>query len=267
MSAYADRVVVVTGASEGIGRAFCLELARRRARLVVAARNVERLQSLAAQCRDIGAQVLVQSTDVMSAASCRALIEAAVAHHGTLDVLVNNAGGTMWTPFDAIEDLSIFDRQMRLNYLGSVYPTFYALPYLKQSRGRLVGVASVAGLTGVPTRTAYAAAKHAVIGFFDSLRIELDGSGVSVTVICPDFVLSEIHRRALGADGKPLGKSPLDESRIMSAERCAELMARAIEERRRLLITSVRGRVGRWLGVIAPALIDRLAARAIRRGH
>ena len=267
MSAYADRVVVVTGASEGIGRALCLELARRRARLVVAARNVERLQTLAAQCRDRGAQVLVQPVDVTVADSCRALIEATVAHHGTLDVLVNNAGGTMWTPFAAIEDLSIFDCLMRLNYLGSVYPTFYALPYLKQSRGRLVGVASVAGLTGIPTRTAYAAAKHAAVGFFDSLRIELRGSGVSVTVVCPDFVLSETHRRALGADGKPLGRSPLDQSRIMTAERCAALMAHAIARRRRLLITSLRGRAGRWLGVIAPALIDRIAARAIRRGH
>jgi len=267
MSAYADRVVVVTGASEGIGRALCLELARRRARLVVAARNVERLQTLAMRCRDLGAQVLVQPVEVTAADSCRALIEATVAHHGTLDVLVNNAGGTMWTPFDAIEDLSIFDRMMWLNYLGSVYPTFYALPYLKQSRGRLVGVASVAGLTGIPTRTAYAAAKHAAVGFFDSLRIELRGSGVSVTVVCPDFVLSEIHRRALGADGKPLGKSPLDESRIMTAERCAALMAHAIARRRRLLITSLRGRAGRWLGVIAPALVDRIAARAIHRGH
>ena len=105
----------------------------------------------------------------------------------------------MWTPFEQVEDLTIFDRLMQLNYLGSVYPTYFALPHLRRSRGRLVAVASVAGLVGVPTRTAYSAAKHAVVGFFDSLRIELDGSGVSVTVICPDFVLSEIHRRAPAA--------------------------------------------------------------------
>jgi len=125
----------------------------------------------------------------------------------------------------------------------------------------------VAGLVGVPTRTAYSAAKHAVVGFFDALRVELHGSGVTVTVICPDFVLSEIHRRALGGDGRPLGRSPLQEAKIMTAERCAELMIDAMAARRRILITSRRGRFGRWLSVVAPSLIDRVAAKAIRDGR
>ena len=99
---------------------------------------------------------------------------------------------------------SIFERLMRLNYLGSVYPTFHALPHLKRAGGRIVAVASMAGLIGVPTRTGYSAAKHAVVGFFDSLRVELADAGVSVTVVCPDFVVSEIHKRALGPDGRPL---------------------------------------------------------------
>ena len=170
----------------------------------------------------------------------------------------------MWTPFEAIQDLSIFERLMRLNYLGSVYCTYYALPHLKQRKGRIVGVSSVAGLCGVPTRTAYAASKHAMFGFFDSLRVELAGTGVTVTMVAPDFVLSEIHRRALGADGQPLGKSPLQEDKIMTAEACAALIVQAIERRDRLLLTSLRGKIGRWLAMLAPGFMDRIAAKAIR---
>jgi short-subunit dehydrogenase len=130
-----------------------------------------------------------------------------------------------------------------------------------------VAVSSLAGLTGVPTRTGYAASKHAVFGFFDSLRIELAGTGVTVTLVAPDFVVSEIHRRAAGPDGKPLGESPMQESRIMTAERCAEHIVDAMQRRQRLRILSLRGRVGRFVRLIAPGLIDAIAARAVRLGR
>jgi len=263
MAAFADQVVVVTGASEGIGRAFCIALAPQRPRFVLAARNRERLESLAEECRRLGAQARVVPTDVTAEDACRALIDSAVTAFGRIDVLVNNAGGTMWTRLDEIRDLSIFERLMRLNYLGSVYPTFHALPHLQQSRGRIVAVASMAGLIGVPTRTGYAAAKHAIVGFFDSLRVELLDSGVTVTLICPDFVVSEIHKRALGPDGRPLGDNPMANSKIMTAEQCAGLMIRAIERRERLLVTSGRGRLARWLKLLVPGAIERMAARAI----
>lgn len=264
MAAFAGQVVVVTGASEGIGRAFCLALAPQQPRLVLSARNVERLQSLADECRRLGAEAQVIPADVTDEPSCRALIEATVATYGGIDVLVNNAGGTMWTRLDEIRDLSIFEQLMRLNYLGSVYPTYHALPHLKRSRGRIVGVSSMAGLIGVPTRTGYSAAKHAVIGFFESLRVELDGTGVSVTLVCPDFVVSEIHKRALGPDGRPLGDNPMQGSNIMTAEECARIMIEAIGRRERMVLTSGRGRLARWLQLLRPSLLDGMAARAIR---
>src|SRR5262249_48243068 len=161
----------------------------------------------------------------------RRLIEQTVARLGALDVLVNNAGIGMLARFDEVSDLSVYDRLMKVNYLGCVYPTYYALPHLKKSRGQIVVMSSLAGLTGVPTRTAYAASKHAVFGFFDSLRIELDGTGVSVTIVAPYFVLSEIHRRAAGADGKALGTTPMQEDKIMTAEECAALSVRGMERR------------------------------------
>ncbi len=264
MAAFTDQVIVVTGASEGIGRALCLVLAPQKPRLVLAARNVDRLNELKAEVEALGAQALVVPTDVTEEAACRALIEAAVAAFGQIDVLINNAGGTMWTLMEDLEDLSIYDRLMRLNYLSAVYCTYFALPHLKKSKGRIVGLSSVAGITGVPTRTAYSASKHAMFGFFDSLRIEVAPYGVSVTMAAPDYVLSEIHRRALGKDGKPLGKSPLQEAKIMTAEECANRIVTAMEQRQRLLLTSTRGRVGRWLKLIAPGLMDNIAAKAIR---
>ena len=264
MAVFTGKVVVVTGASEGIGRALCRALAPQGPRLVLAARNEDRLKELAAEVERLGAQALVVPTDVTGEEACRNLIGEALGKWQRLDVLVNNAGGTMWTPFEDITDTSIFERMMRLNYLGSVYCTYHALPHLRKSGGLIVAVASVAGLTGVPTRTAYAASKHALFGFFDSLRIELEGTGVGVTMVAPDFVLSEIHRRALGPDGKPLGKSPMQESRIMTAEQCAALMVRAMERRDRLLLTSRRSKLGRWIRVFCPELTDAIARKAVR---
>jgi short-subunit dehydrogenase len=263
MAEFTGKVVLVTGASEGIGRALCLALAPQRPRLVLAARNVERLASLATACKDMGAETLCVPTDVTQEAACRALVERAVETFGGIDVLVNNAGRTMWTTLKEVQDLSLFEQLMRLNYLGAVYCTYHALPHLEARRGRIVAVSSVAGLTGVPTRTGYSATKHALFGFFDSLRIELRGTGVSVTLVAPDFVKSEVHRRAFSADGQSLGESPMQEGKIMSAEACAALIVRAMARRKRLLITSARGKIGRVFSVVCPALLDRVAARAI----
>lgn len=265
MGEFTGNVVIVTGASEGIGRALCEALAPQRPKLVLAARNAERLASLTDTCRAAGAEALVVPGDLTSEAQCQALVAATIEHFGRLDTLVVNAGRTMWVRVDEIRDPRIFRDVMELNYFSAVWLTLAALPHLKATRGRIVPVASVAGLTGVPTRSGYAASKHALVGFFDSLRIELAGSGVTVTTICPDFVVSEIHRRALDGEGRPLGATPMQESKIMTAAQCAGLMVRAMAKRRRMLITSRRGRLGRFLKFFAPGLIDRIAARAIAR--
>ena len=264
MRTFAGKTVLITGASEGIGRALAHELAGERANLVLAARDAQRLEEAAAACRARGAQVESVALDVSQAADCQGCVARAVQRFGGLDALVNNAGITMWARFDAVTDFAIYERLLAVNYLGAVYMSAAALPHLKNSRGLLVAVASIAGLTGVPERTGYAASKHAMVGFFESLRIELAGSGVDVTIVAPDFVVSQIHRRATGADGRPLGHTPMQETRIMSAERCAQLIAAAMRSRRRLLITSARGRLGRWARLVVPRLVDATSARAIR---
>lgn len=264
MQDFRGQVCIVTGASEGIGRALARALARQGARLTLAARSESRLASLADECAALGAQALAVPTDVGEEPQCGALVKAALDRYGAIDLLVANAGATMWSRLDELTDPGVLERLVRVNYLGAAWLAWHALPALKRSRGRIVAVSSLAGLTGVPTRTGYAASKHAMFGFFDSLRIELAGSGVSVTMVAPDFVLSEIHRRAAGPDGRPLGESPMQEARIMTADACAEIILRAAVRRDRLALTSARGRLVRWAGLLAPRLLDRLAARAIR---
>jgi NAD(P)-dependent dehydrogenase (short-subunit alcohol dehydrogenase family) len=267
MNNFAGRTVLITGASEGIGRALALELASHGARLALNARSAARLEDTARDCGACGAEVLAIPGDVAQRQDCQHLVDATLRRFGSLDTLVNNAGITMWSRFDMVEDFSVFERLLAVNYLGAVYLTAAALPHLKHSRGLIVAVASIAGLTGVPERTGYAASKHAMIGFFESLRIELRGSGVEVSIIAPDFVVSQIHRRAVGPDGKALGKTPMQESRIMTADVCARLMVRAMQRRQRLAVLSARGRLGRWARLIAPGLVDGIAQRAIRERH
>ncbi|GIU20483.1 short chain dehydrogenase [Shewanella colwelliana] len=263
-----DKVVIVTGASEGIGRALVKALAPIGCKLVLTARNQQRLDSLAqAISSNSSHQPLVFAADITDPLACQALISATVEHFGQLDILINNAGMTMWSRFDELYDLSILNKVMQVNYLAPTYLTHSALPHLKVTQGQIVVVASVAGLTGVPTRSGYSASKHAVMGFFDSLRIELSDDNVAVTILCPDFVVSEIHKRALDGQGNSLGKSPMQENKIITAAQCAQMMLPAIAGRKRLMITSLRGRLGRFVRLIAPGLIDKIARKAIASGH
>lgn len=259
--------MLLTGASVGIGRETALQLAGGGASLVLAARDTAKLEEVAAKARGRGAEAHVARADVGLERDCFDLVDRATELLGGLDVLLLNAGQDMWARLDEIEDPSVFERLMRVNYLGPAWLTWRALPQLKASRGRIVVLSSLAGLTGVPTRTGYAATKHALHGFFDSLRIELHGIGVSVTLVCPDFVVSEIHRRAIGPDGRPLGESPMNEGRIMTAERCAELVLDAAAKRKRQVLLSFRGKAGQYVRPLVPGLIDRIAARSVARGH
>lgn len=262
-----DKVIIITGASEGIGLALTLALAEYRPKLVLAARNVQRLAELKQRLMLPDEDVLVMPTDVTDQSQCKTLIDETVRQFGRIDYLVNNAGMTMWARFDELEDLSIFEKIYQVNVMGAVYCTYYALPQLKQSKGTVVAISSLAGLNGVPSRSGYCASKHAMMGFFDSIRIELKDSGVSVVNVAPDFVVSQIHKRALDKDGSPLARSPMQESKIMSAEKCAQIIIDAMKNKRRLTITSWRGRIARWLKLLVPGMIDNMAANAIKNRH
>lgn len=261
------KVIAITGASKGIGAELARQLAAKGAKLVLAARNEKELEAVAEQCRKLAASVVVVRADVAVERDCQAIVAGAVTAFGRLDILVNNAGATMWARFEDIRDLSILERIMQVNYMGSVYCTAHALPHLRESRGLVVGISSLAGRTGVPTRTGYSASKHAMTGFFDSLRIELEGTGVDVTMIYPGFVATGIRENATGPDGKPIEVSPVREGEVMSAEDCARRIVAAMERREREVVMTARGKIGLWLKLVAPGLIDRIAKRAIEEGR
>jgi short-subunit dehydrogenase len=263
---FQDKVVLITGASSGIGRELAYRLAAQGAKLSLAARDVERLEAARAECKKRGGQAIAVPTDVAEQTQCENLVQKTVEQFGRINILVNNAGISMWAYFDEVTDLSIFEKIMRVNYLGSVYCTYYALPHLKASRGQIVGVSSLTGKNGVPTRSGYAASKHAMVGFFDTLRIELAPDGVAVTMIYPDFVATETRKRAFGPEGKPLGESPVREKEIMTVEQCVDLMLPAIQKRKRELVMSLRAKVGQYIKPFAPKLIDNIARRAIEAG-
>jgi short-subunit dehydrogenase len=262
-----DNVVVITGASKGIGAELALQLAERGALLALAARNVAELEAVAGKCRAKGTKVIAVPCDVALEKDCQNLMTSTALAFGRIDTLVNNAGATMWARFDEIEDVEVLQRIMQVNYMGAVYCTRHALRYLKVAKGRLVGISSLAGRTGVPTRTGYAASKHAMTGFFDSLRIELDGSGVTVTMVYPGFVSTGIRETATGPDGKPILVSPVKEGEVMGVEECARLIVAAMQSRKREVIMTARGKIGLWLKLFAPGLIDRMAKRAIETGR
>jgi NAD(P)-dependent dehydrogenase (short-subunit alcohol dehydrogenase family) len=263
----AGDVVLLTGASAGIGEGVALRLAERGCRLALAARGAEDLERVAAACRARGGDAAAFVTDVADADACRRFVDDAVARFGRVDALVNNAGISMQVRFEDVTDLGVFERIMRVNYLGAVHCTHRALPHLRRASGRLAAVASLTALSGVPTRTAYAASKHAMRGFFDSLRVELADTGVTVTVAYPGFVATDIARRALGGDGRPIGARNVRDDEVMTVDECARLIVRALDRREREVVMTARGKLARWLKLVAPALVDRIAARAIREGR
>jgi len=264
---FKDNVTIITGASTGIGEELACHLAREGAHLVLTARRVDELNRVADKVRRLGqstgAKVITISADVAIAGDCKNIIDAALAEFGRIDTLVCNAGMTMWAKFADIQDVTILERIMQVNYMGAVYCTHYALPHLIAAKGRLVGVASLTALVGVPTRTGYAASKHAMRGFFDSLRIELSESGVTVTMVYPGFVATGIRENATGADGKPAMIDPVNQDQVMSVEECAALIMRAMETRKREEVMTLKGKLGQWLKLIAPAVIDRMAKKAV----
>jgi len=263
---FRGKSVVVTGASSGIGEALAVRLARRGARLTLAARNEVELARVAKRCVEAGGEATAIATDVADPESCRRMVERAVATYGGVDALVNNAGMTMLARFEEVTDLSVFERVMAVNYLGAVYATHFALPHVKRARGLLVAVSSLSGKFGAPTRSAYAASKHAMQGFFDTLRIELAPARVDVLVVSPGFIATDIRAKALGGDGKPLGASPRDESRgTLGVDDCAAAIEAAMVARKRDVIIPARDGIARWVQLVAPSLVDRVADRRTRR--
>ena len=253
---FKDKVVIVTGASSGIGEAVAKEFARNSSKVVLAARSEANLTRITSEINAEGLDAMYIRTDVSNEQECRNLIEKTVEKYGTVNILVNNAGISMRASFDDVE-LKVLHRLMDVNFWGTVYCTKYALPYLVKNKGSLIGVSSVAGFHGLPGRTGYSASKFAMHGFLETVRIENLNKGLHVMIIAPGFTATEIRKHALNADGSEQGKSPLNEGKLSTPEHVAKWVLKGIRKKKRNKIIPLTGQLTALFQRIIPELVDR----------
>ena len=259
-----DKVVIITGASSGIGLACAKEFANQGAKLMLAARNIDKLNEIAADLIAKGNWVEVCETDVSNEDDCKNLIAKTIEKYSSIDILINNAGVSMRAAFEQV-DLSVLRRLMDVNFWGTVYCTKYALPYLLQSKGSVTGVSSVAGLHGLPGRTGYSSSKYAMHGFLDTLRIETLKKGLHVMLAIPGFTASNVRFSALTADGSQQGETPRNEEKMMTAEEVARRIASGIEKRKRSLLMTYEGKLTPLLKLLFPKWLDNMYYKHMKK--
>jgi short-subunit dehydrogenase len=255
---FKNKVVVVTGGSDGIGKALTEALLKLGAKVATCGRNVQKLETLSAANK--GLPLLIMVADVSKEDDCKKFIEETLQKFGGIDILINNAGISMRALFKDT-DLSTLKRVMDINFWGTVYCTKYALNSILDRKGTIAGVSSIAGYRGLPGRSGYSASKYAVTGWLEALRTELLETGVNVMWVCPGFTTSNIRNVALDKKAQPQGESPMDENDMMSAEECATHILHAIEKRKRTLVLTFNGRRTVLINKLFPRLADKLVRK------
>ena len=257
-----EKTVVITGASSGLGKALALELARTRANLVLFARNEERLNETKRLCQELGSCPLIVSGDVTLPQDCKRLIELTIDKYDSLDYMITNAGVSMWAKFEEVEDVSIFRKIMETNYLGALHCVYYALPYLRKSRGMIVAISSIQGKIAVPFHTGYVASKHALQGFLGSLRTELKGSGVDILMVLPHWLRgTNLRGNAFGKNGNIIGESKREHSKeSITLERCSRDIIEAMGKRKRELVIPLKLKFLTWLNIFNPKIVDSIVS-------
>lgn len=258
MSQFLNKVVVVTGGSDGIGKALVEAFLQQGAKVATCGRNYDKLYQL--QSTHSGQPLLIHTADVSKEQDCKLFIEKVVQSFGSIDILINNAGVSMRALVQDLE-LDTIRKVMDINFWGTVYCTKFSLPHIMKNKGTIVGVSSIAGYRGLPGRSGYSASKFAVHGWLEALRTELLESGVNVMWVCPGFTSSNIRNAALNKTGESHGESPMDEGKMMSAEECAQHIIRAIIKRKRTIVLTSTGKQTVLLNRFFPALADKLVRK------
>lgn len=258
------KVVIITGASSGIGKALAYEFAKKNYKVILAARNLESLQSIKEDIFKFNQNIDICKTDVSIESDCKNLIDFTINKFGKIDILVNNAGISMRAIFEEL-DLSVIKTVMDINFWGTVYCTKFALPYLLQNKGSVIGISSIAGFKGLPGRTGYSASKFAMHGFLETLRIENLKKELHVMIACPGFTTSNIRKTALNKSGLQQGESPREESQMMSAEEVAKRIVKGVESRKRTIIMTSQGKLTIFLNKFFPSWVDKLVYKHIAK--
>lgn len=252
-----DKVVIITGGSSGIGKALAQVFGGRGSRILITGRNAADLSVAVEELRGLGIDIHGFAADVSREEDNRNMAAEALRLFGRIDILINNAGITMRALFEDV-DLDVVRKVMDINFYGVLYATKYCLPEIIRNKGSVIGISSIAGYRGLPARTGYSASKFALNGFLEVLRTEMLKKEVHVLTACPGFTASNIRKRSLTKDGHAQGDSPRDESKMMSAEACAEHIYHATVRRKSILILTVQGKFTVFLNKWFPGLTDRL---------
>jgi short-subunit dehydrogenase len=252
---FKNKVVAITGGSDGIGKALIELLLPLGAKVATCARNQDKLYDL--QIRHSTKPLHCIVADVSNFNDCSLFIHSTIKQFGGIDILINNAGISMRTLLRDAE-LDVFKKVMDINYFGTVYCTKLALESIIERKGTIVGISSIAGYRGLPGRSGYSASKFALNGWLESIRTEMLDEGVNVMWICPGFTKSNIRNAALNGKSQAQGESPLNESELMSASECAGHIVNAIEKRKRTLVLTFKGKQTVFVNKFFPGLADRL---------
>ena len=252
---FKDKVVVVTGGTEGIGKALVDHLIDFGAKVATCGRNHDKLYRLQSEYPSAHLHTMV--ADVSSENDCRRFIETTLKVFGGIDILINNAGVSMRALLKE-SDVEVIRKVMDTNFYGTVYCTRYALPSLIERKGTIVGVSSIAGYRGLPGRSGYSASKFALQGWLESIKTELMADDVHVMWVCPGFTTSNIRNAALDKNAQEHGKSSMDEGAMMPAEECAEHILRAVRKKKRTLVLTFTGKRTVFMQKFFPKLADKL---------
>ncbi|HXB46057.1 MAG TPA: SDR family oxidoreductase [Puia sp.] len=255
MSFFNDKVIVITGGSDGIGRALIDALIPLGAKIATCARNYDKLYNLQLEYPNILLHTM--ACDVSNENDCKRFIVSTIEVFGHIDILINNAGISMHSLFNDV-DVDVMKKVMDINFFGAVYCTKYALSSILETKGIIVGISSTAGYRGLPGRSGYSASKFALRGWLEALRSELIHSGVHVMWVSPGFTASNIRNTALNEKGELQGESPIDENKLMSAEECANYIIKAVEKGKRTLVLTSSGKLAVFMNKFFPSWSDKL---------
>jgi len=253
-SFFNNKVVAITGGTDGIGKALVDAMIKNGAKVATCARNHDKIYGLQVEYPNVLLHAMV--CDVSKEQDCRRFIESTIETFGGIDILINNAGVSMHALVNDV-DVDVIRKVMDINFYGSVYCTKFALPSLLERQGVIVGVSSIAGYRGLPGRSGYSASKFALQGWLESLRTELLEKKVHVMWVCPGFTTSNIRNAALNEEGQSQGQSPMDEDKMMSAAECARHIAEAIEKKKRTLVLTFTGKRTVFMQKFFPGLADK----------
>lgn len=260
---FQNKVVWITGASSGIGKALALELSQQDALLILSARNEKALEEVKSECKT-SENIMVLPLDLGQYDDFDTTVKQAISWFGRIDILVNN-GGISQRSFAKDTQVSVDQRIMNVNYTGTVALTKAVLPhFLDKKQGHIVVTTSIVGKIGTPLRSTYAASKHALHGFFDSLRTELYDDNIDVTLICPGYVTTNVSMNALQGDGSPQNSMDKATANGIKPERFAKLMAKAIRRKKQeAYIAGFKEKLGvyvkRWIPKLYSFMVRKLS--------